>query len=240
MSADAKKREPSEVKTMFARVASRYDLINRAMCFGLDRLWRAKLVDALLKDAPRQPDCIDLACGSGDVALRILSDNPKARVKGVDFCAPMLEIARKKSESLPADIRPEFSEGDCEHLQFGDESFDCASIAFGFRNFKNRPACIAEIFRVLKPDGKFAMLEVARANGFFAASQSVFMGKVVPAVAGMLKASREDYEYLAKTTMDYPQTSEVEKMFAEAGFKNVSTRTMAFGLVAITQAQKRG
>ena len=237
--ADPDSREENSVKKMFSRVAPFYDAANRAMTFGLDVLWRRRLVRALFpRGAAGAKTGADIACGSGDVALEIAAKYPDAEIKCADFCKPMLEIAAKKFAKKRPYAKVEFVEADCENLPFGDAVFDGATISFGFRNFRNRPACLREIFRTLKPDARLCVLEVCRARGAFAAAQKIFMGKFVPLAASLCGGVRADYEYLAETTLAYPPREEIEKMFLDAGFESVSTRPMAFGLVAITAGQK--
>ncbi len=238
--ADTLEREPESVKNMFARVAKVYDPINRAMCFGMDTIWRRKLVKSL---APRQKRAqkysfIDIACGSGDVALDALKLYPQANLTCSDFCPEMLDCARAKIEKNKFLERAKFAEADCENLPFADETFDGATVSFGFRNFKNRQKCLREIFRILKPNGVFAMLEVARANRFTRPLQNIFMRGIVPLIAHLFGGDKKDYVYLGKSAMEFPPKQEIEKMFTDAGFCNVKTTSLAFGLVAITRAQK--
>ena len=131
-------------------------------------------------------------------------------------------------------------EADCQRLPFADGIFDAATISFGFRNFNDRPACLSEIARVLKAGAPLCVLEVARAEGLFEPVQKFFMCSAVPKIAKLFGGESADYEYLAKTTMYYPKRAEVEKMFSDAGFKNVKTRPMAFGMVAITSGELAG
>lgn len=237
-SADTKKRDPKEVKRMFARVAKGYDFVNHAMCFGLDILWRSRLVKILLQGRRAGGAYLDVACGSGDVAVAVAEADEKSKICGVDFCAEMLDAAKAKAAGKNLSGRIEFAEADCSSLPFADETFDGAAISFGFRNFKDRKKCLEEIFRVLKPGGKIAMLEVARANKFIAPAQKFFMWHLVPAIAKICGSDPRDYKYLAKTTLEYPSNPEVAGMFSESGFKNVAIKPQGFGLVAITHAVK--
>ncbi len=234
---DASRREPDSVKAMFTRVAPFYDFINRAMTFGLDIIWRRRLVRAL--ELPEgESKVVDIACGSGDVALEVARKYPQAKITCSDFCAPMLDIAREKfAKNFPN--RAEFIEADCSNLPFESNAFSGATVSFGFRNFKDRQACLLEISRVLKPNAKLCVLEVSKANGIFRVSQKFFMGIFVPFLASLCGGNKADYVYLAKTTLEYPSAQEVEAMFGKAGFENVSTRAMAFGLVAITSGRKK-
>ena len=239
MQTDWQKRNPQEVKKMFSRVSRVYDIVNHAMCFGLDVLWRKRLVKESLKStASKSPLILDMACGSGDVAIGIAKANQAAKILAADFCADMLKVARAKVLKAGFADRIEIAEADCRHLSFEDATFDAVTISFGFRNFENRKECLKELARVLKAGGKIAMLEVARANKIMQIPQEIFMGKFVPTIASICGGNADDYKYLAKTTLEYPRNSEIKKMFEEAGFKNVKIRVMGFGLVAITSAHK--
>ncbi len=243
---DPDARNPEDVRQMFARTSKTYDAANRAMCMGLDVIWRRRLVRALLDGAQSggSPAFLDAACGSGDVALEILKAHPGARVTGADFCAPMLEKARKKIEGADAKYpgksllgRAEFVEADCEHLPFADGAFSGATAAFGFRNFENREACLKEIRRVLKGGAMFHCLEVARTKKILSPAQYAFMKWIVPAIGAAAGGRREDYLYLGESTLRYPTQPEVEQIFRNAGFERVQTRPMMFGFVAITSAR---
>ncbi len=239
--ADPRLRKAGDVKGMFARVARLYDPVNRAMCFGLDSLWRKRLAErALALSGRRGRGAIfaDLACGSGGVSVEILSADPSTEVVCVDFCPEMLEAAKMKIKKSPYFARAKFEAADCENLPFDGGSFDGATLAFGFRNFENRQKCLREIFRVLKPGAAVAMLEVSRCAAYLRPFQRFFMCTFVPAVARVLGANPRDYAYLGKTSMDYPPKRVVESMFASAGFRCVRTESMGFGMVAITCAKK--
>ena len=237
---DHTKREPKEVEKMFSGVAKNYDKINHAMCFGLDILWRKKLAKIALKDfANTSANVIDLACGSGDVALELAKTDASAKITASDFCKEMLTIAEKKSQANGFSERIKFVSADCQNLPFADNSFDATTISFGFRNFQNRNACLCEIARILKPSGRLAILEVARANKFLEFAQKVFMSAIVPFIATLFGGEKSSYKYLANSTLAYPKQPEIEEMFAQAGFENVKTIRMGCGLVAITTGTKK-
>lgn len=229
-------RQARFVKAMFGRVSTHYDKINNAMCLGLDKSWRRKISTILAKKKLNSP-VIDIACGSGDVAIEILK-NTKANVICVDFCPEMLTIAKEKIEKLGFGKRVEFFCADCESLPFADASFSSATIAFGLRNFQNREKCLREIYRILEKNSMLVVLEVARAHTIFQPIQNFFMGKFVPNIANILGGNKKDYKYLADTTKEFPSKIELEKFFKNAKFKDIKTISLAFGFVAITIAEK--
>ena len=134
---------------MFSEIAPRYDLLNRLLSFGADLRWRRRAVDLALEEAPRR--ILDLATGTGDLALMLKERAPGAEVVGADFAPPMLAIARRKAEARGLEVR--FLEADALALPFPDGAFDAVTIAFGFRNFADYEKALRERYRVLAPGG---------------------------------------------------------------------------------------
>ncbi len=231
-----KERQTNEVCEMFSRIAPKYDKINRLMTFGLDIKWRKNLAKLIFKETKSEEKILDLACGSGDVSLALLRQNPDAKILSADICPEMLEIAKEKIFSEGFD--PNIAIADAENLQFADAEFSACCIAFGFRNFRNRKKSLEEIARVLKSGGGLYLLEVARAPKFFLPFQNFFMEKIMPNLAVLFGAKKADYVYLAQTTRDFPSQGELKILIESCGFKNLSFKYHGFGCVAITKAYK--
>ncbi len=236
---DFQKRDPEDVKKMFSKVSENYDKINRAMCFGLDILWRKKLAKLALAKTSEYPNVIDLACGSGDVCIELAKTSSSAKIIGADFCTEMLQIAERKIKKAQLSERITFKQADCQNLPFADNSFNAVTISFGFRNFQNREKCLKEIARILCSGGTLAILEVSRTNTFMEFAQKIFMCSIVPIIASILGGEKQNYQYLANTTMSYPFPNEIEKMFADSGFEEIKTHKMGCGLIAITTGIKK-
>ncbi|MBR6388791.1 MAG: ubiquinone/menaquinone biosynthesis methyltransferase [Opitutales bacterium] len=236
-SANPENRDPKDVGKMFARVAPNYDKINRAMCFGLDARWRKTLAKCAVHAAAGSP-ILDLACGSGDVALEILKKSPAQKIACADICPEMLGLARAKIEKNFPDAAARFEIADAENMPFESESFGACAISFGFRNFQNRQACLKEICRVLKSGAELLILEVARAPKCVEWAQNIFMEKFVPNIASALGGEKADYEYLAKTTRNFPRQKELHALIEACGFKIAKTKKFAFGCVALSRAIK--
>ena len=235
---DPAARKPDEVRQMFARVAPAYDKINRAMTFGLDAVWRRKLATLALRDSlPEQP-VLDLACGSGDVALEMFKLGANTCVTCSDLCPDMLELAQAKIAAAGFSDRAQFIQADACALPFPEGAFGACTISFGFRNFQDRPACLREIRRVLGRGASLYILEVSRASKIIAPVQNLFMEKFVPTCAGMLGGNKSDYAYLAKTTRSFPRPALLKKMLEDAGFSGICHRSLGFGMVALTSAKK--
>lgn len=235
-----KLRNPKQVRNMFARVAPKYDLINRAMCFGMDKYWRKCLAKNAIVIAKKiNLPILDLACGSGDVALEILKLDNSVCVVCCDLCQEMLDIAKNKIIRAGYESRVKFVCADAQNLPFDASSFSVCTISFGFRNFQNRKECLIEISRVLQDFGKILILEVARAPKIFSPIQNFFMLHCVPFIATLCGAkNKDDYKYLAKTTKEFPSQKDLILLIESSNFKNSYYKSFAFGFVALTISEK--
>jgi demethylmenaquinone methyltransferase / 2-methoxy-6-polyprenyl-1,4-benzoquinol methylase len=218
-----------EIQTMFCRVAGRYDFLNHLLSGGADYGWRRALVKAVRAQNPSA--LLDLATGSGDV-LRAMQRAGMARTYlGMDFCVPMLQVAREKG------LRPLVA-GDGLRLPLKDESFDAVTIAFGFRNLVDRPAGLREIGRVLRPGGSVYILEFSQPWLLVQPFYFFYLRHVLPQLAQLLGSDREDYVYLADSIRAFPSQHKLGELMREAGFKEVSWRNLSGGLVALHQGRR--
>ncbi len=182
--------QTDEIRRLFTRIAGRYDLLNRALTFGLDLSWRRRAL-ALL-EAPTR--VLDLATGTGDLALGLARRFPRARVTGLDLTPAMLAIARRRIARAGCAARVAFMEGDATRLPFADAAFDTVTCAFGFRNFPDPAAALAETARVLVPGGTLLVLEFFRLESPFCAwATAGWLRLVAPLLA---RGTRADYAYL--------------------------------------------
>jgi demethylmenaquinone methyltransferase/2-methoxy-6-polyprenyl-1,4-benzoquinol methylase len=220
------------VREMFAGIAGRYDLLNHLLSGNTDKRWR-RLVARRLKPALsiEGARALDVACGTGDLALA-LAEATKARIIGTDFCRPMLEIAAGKAQTNVTEIP--FVEGDALNLPFAGEAFDAVTIAFGLRNLSSVEAGLKELWRVLKPGGRAAILEFSRpiVPGFRALFQFYFT-RVLPRVGGMISGSRGAYEYLPNSVSRFPDQKRLAALMREAGFVEVEYQNLTGGIAAL-------
>ncbi|MCZ6805536.1 MAG: class I SAM-dependent methyltransferase, partial [Deltaproteobacteria bacterium] len=187
---------------MFDQIASRYDLLNRLMSMGIDKSWRRKTVAAM--ELPPNARVLDLATGTGDLALMIIRLHPDAHVVGSDPSRRMLEVGIEKVKRVGLADRVELQEGDAQALPFADDSFDGCCIAFGIRNVPDRSAALAEMARVTKPGGRVAILELSEPRvGLLSPLARFHVRQVVPRLGGMLSGSRE-YRYLQQSIAAFP------------------------------------
>jgi ubiquinone/menaquinone biosynthesis methyltransferases len=222
----------AQVRAMFSGIAGRYDFLNHLLSANIDKRWRRlvarKLEVSLEKEGAR---ALDIACGTGDLSLA-LAEGTKAQIIGTDFCRPMLEIAARKSVSSGARIP--FIEGDALSLPFADESFDAVTIAFGLRNLSSVEGGLKELFRVLKPDGRAAILEFSSpvVPGFRGLFRFYFT-RVLPHIGGMLSGSRSAYEYLPDSVSRFPDQKRLAEMMQSAGFEEVEYKNLTGGIAAL-------
>ncbi len=219
------------VREMFARIAPRYDAANQVISAGLDEGWRRRTI-ALLQP-PRDGLIVDLCCGTGDIVFHLLRTDPTLRVTGVDFCEPMLTVARARA---PREARgaAEFVEGDVMELPFADNSFDGATMGFAMRNVVDIDATLREIRRVLKPGARFVNLDMSKApNRAWKACFDLYFYGIVPLVGGLVSGSRQAYTYLPHSLTHHPNAEALRGRFVAAGFQNTGFMRLMGGAVAI-------
>jgi demethylmenaquinone methyltransferase/2-methoxy-6-polyprenyl-1,4-benzoquinol methylase len=218
---------------MFGRIARRYDLANRVLSLGIDIHWRERLVEAVRQGGPKR--VLDLATGSGDVALALRKGLPEAvSIVGMDFCEPMLVEARAKLARLPGALSGvEFRQGDALDLPLPDQGLDAVTIAFGLRNMADRARCLGEIRRVLRPGGHLYVLEFSQPQPWLRSLYNFHLRHVAPSIAALLTGDRSAYEYLATSIGAFPGLEGLSREIEAAGFSRVSGRAMTFGIVAL-------
>lgn len=225
--------ERDKVREMFSDIAPTYDRLNRLLSFGVDRLWRRAAIRALLDGlpAPESARVLDLATGTGDVALGIrrrMSEFPGARVMGADIAFPMLVLARRKSKASLA-----FLQADALRLPFADASFDGLTIAFGLRNLEDRRKGLAEMARILRPGGRLVVLEFGRPRGWFGLVYHVYFRYVLPFCGRLISGHPTAYEYLPSTVYQFPDPESLSAMMRESGFGRVASRPLTGGIVQL-------
>ena len=213
-----------DVRGMFDRIAPVYDAMNRTMTAGLDRRWRRITAESVVRPGDR---VLDACCGTGDLA--IADARAGGKVTGLDFSEPMLERARRKAPEL------EWLRGDVLQLPFEDGVFDAATVGFGVRNVADLDHALSELRRVLRPDGRVAILEITRPGGVLGPFYRVWFDRVVP-LLGRLLPGGSAYTYLPASVKRFPGPDELAERIAAAGFREVRIRLFAGGIVALHTA----
>lgn len=234
----SEKTKKEQVAEMFDRIAPRYDLTNRVLSGRTDVAWRKKAIGMLKKYRPQQ--VLDIATGTGDMALRAYKMLEPQQVTGVDISAQMLEVGRQKIAKEGLSNRITLELGDSENLQFPDNRFDAAMAAFGVRNFENLEKGLSEMYRVLKPGGQLLIIEFSRPKpGLFKGLYQLYMNVVAPQIAGLLKQNKEAYQYLNKSAQAFPERKDFTDILGKVGFSNARYKALTLGICCIYTAEKR-
>jgi len=223
-------------REIFSEVAPKYEFLNAVMTGGMDKRWRTSMLDVCDSALGRRPEAaLDLATGTGDVARMMSERWTNARIYGSDPTPAMLEVARAKAaeaEAPRAHKRIVWHGGVAEQIDADSRSLDVITIAFGFRNVPEaaRQRAVEEAFRVLKPGGVFAILELGLPRG--KALRPVYqflLRQGMPRFAGLF-APRAPYDYLAQSVVAFPPPEQVKKMLAKAGFLAFAPRPLSLGM----------
>ena len=229
--------EGEKINQMFSEVAERYDVANHVLSGGIDFMWRRRLAKLVKACNPKQ--LADLATGSGDVAFTLRDAlGPQVAIAGTDFCQPMLDVAIQKQKRSPnyADIT--FTQADCLQLPFEDNSLDVITIAFGVRNFEDRPKGLGEMHRVLKPGGSAFVLEFSQPYTWFRPFYYIYLKCILPTIASWTTKKKDAYKYLAGSIEEFPNRKNFAQELKAVGFNNVKAYALSLGIVAIHQAVK--
>lgn len=214
---------------MFDAIAARYDRVNRVLSMGLDRRWRRQTVEALAPAQPRR--VLDVATGTGDLAIAAARRFPQAEVTGLDPSEGMISVGVDKLGSLSTRVHLEV--GDAQAMPYADGSFDAACMAFGIRNVPDRPRALRELRRVLRTGGRVAILELSEPRrGWLAALARLWIRRAVPRIGAWLSGDRE-YRYLQESIAAFPPPESFAAMMAEAGFQDVQVRPLTFGVCCL-------
>ena len=222
---------PAGSGAMFDRIAHRYDLLNRVLSLGIDQRWRRRTARALaLDDAPGPPRVLDLATGTGDLALLIAKRHRASRVVGLDPAGRMLERARVKARAAGLADRVELLTGDAETLPFPDDSFDGVTIAFGIRNVPDRARALREMRRVTRPGGRVAVLELSEPEGGVLGRAARFHVHTMVPWIGALLSGESEYRYLQRSIAAFPPAPEFAAMMRDAGLDVLRVDRLTFGV----------
>jgi len=223
-------QDPEFVKQAFTDIADRYVVTNHVLSGGIDILWRKKVAKQVAALKPER--VLDLATGSGDLAMEILKKAPDTHVTGGDFCEPMLDVARRRGLK-------DLVVADGMDLPFEDESYDVITIGFGLRNMADWPLGIREMARVLKPGGTLMVLDFSLPKGSLRRKgYRVYLHSVMPRVAGIMTGKGEAYSYLAGSIEQFPSGEEMCDLLCANGFSRASSRELTFGIASIYTAVK--
>jgi len=248
-------RKAIYVQDLFRHIAQRYDLMNKLMTFGRDRAWRRYTVARLELDSLAGNTCqdgprlvLDVATGTGDLALEVLREQPDARVVGLDFVPDMMVLAQQKASALlqrgsePGEPNPRVRDahalalvaGDALQIPFPDKTFDAVVTGFALRNVIDIPAAFAEMARVTRSGGRVACLEIAKPRTpLFRQLFALYFYRLVPIIGGWITGQRSAYTYLPHSLTAFLTPDEIEEVMHRTGWSDVSHRRLMMGTVAV-------
>jgi demethylmenaquinone methyltransferase/2-methoxy-6-polyprenyl-1,4-benzoquinol methylase len=219
------------VRAMFARIAPRYDLMNRLMTGGRDQAWRRAA--ARLAAPPPGSLALDLATGTGDLARALLAEPAVRGVVGVDVVEGMVRLARAKFAAR-GERRVRLVVGDALALPFADRSFGCVASAFLLRNLADLGGGLREMVRVTAPGGSVLALEItAPTLPGWRQLFRLYFHRVVPAIGALVARSRDAYTYLPRSVDRFVTPDELARLMSAAGLRDVRVRRVGLGTVTI-------
>ncbi len=232
---DGERAKTEQVREMFDSIAPAYDWMNRAMTFGVDRNWRRLMVERIAALHPGH--ILDIATGTGDLAISLAKRIPAAKVQGIDLSEGMIAIGRRKVSEAGLADRVTLTCGDSLALPLPDASVDVVTVAFGVRNFEHLDRGYAEMFRVLRPGGRLYVLELSTpVNPIVKPFYRLYTRCLIPVVGRMVSKDNRAYSYLPESIAAVPQGNDMLRLISEAGFSAPSFRRMTFGVCTLYQA----
>ncbi|HLT51972.1 MAG TPA: bifunctional demethylmenaquinone methyltransferase/2-methoxy-6-polyprenyl-1,4-benzoquinol methylase UbiE [Arenibacter sp.] len=225
-----------QVTKMFDTISGNYDGMNRIISFGIDIKWRKRLVAIVGKKNPK--NILDIATGTGDLAINLVKTGAE-EIIGLDISSGMLEVGRRKVAEKHMQDKVKMMVGDSEDLPFGTNSFDAITVAFGVRNFENLEKGLSEIYRVLKPNGTFAVLETSIPEKTpYRQGYMLYSKYILPALGKLLSKDRSAYTYLSESAAIFPHGSRFNNILEKIGFIGIENRPQTFGAASIYIATK--
>lgn len=236
-----KKQDPEGIKALFGSIAPQYDKTNAAMSLFLHKFWNSQLIKLCFADKSPGP-YLDLCCGTGAIALAYLSKQKQAReVSLVDFCPQMLKTAKDRSlkAKFPVSHTLDFIEADAQALPFDNAQFDFITMAYGIRNIESPLKALEETYRVLKPAGRLAILELTRPqNPVFKKAHQLYLLHVLPIIGKLFTSNQQAYEYLSQSIHQFISPQAIKHLLLEIGFKKTKSIPLTFGVANIILAEK--
>ena len=221
---------------MFDDISPHYDFLNHFLSFGIDIHWRKKFIQKL--DIHDGDTVLDVACGTGDVGFEILKKY-SVSITGIDLSPKMIELAQGKARQKKLD-NITFIEGDAENLPLDDNSVDCLTISYGFRNISNYKQALGEFLRVLKPGGKLGILEFSKPKSkFIGIIFKLYFHQILPWIASFFSRS-DAYRYLPESVDFFPSRHDICRKIIYSGFQRAEIHDLTFGISTVFLGIKDG
>ncbi len=234
---DSEASKKQQVEEMFDNISGNYDGLNRVISLGTDINWRKKVVKLIAEKSPKS--ILDIATGTGDLAIQFAEKIPAENIVGLDLSEGMLSMARKKTKGTALDNKVTFVKGDSEALPFEDNSFEAITVSFGIRNFENLEKGLSEILRVLTPGGRFVILETSVPVKFpWKQGYNIYSKGVLPVIGKLFSKDKVAYQYLSESASVFPFGEELNNILRKIGFIAIENKPQTFGVATIYIASK--
>lgn len=225
-----------QVTKMFDAISNEYDGLNRVISFGIDIKWRKKVVQIVANSQPII--VLDIATGTGDMAINLAQTNAD-KIIGLDISEGMLNVGKQKVLKKGLQNRIEMVVGDSENLPFENNTFDAITVGFGVRNFETLEKGLSEIYRVLKPNGVFVILETSVPTKIpFKQGYNIYSKHILPVIGKLFSKDRSAYKYLSDSASVFPYGEALNNILKEIGFINVINKPQTFGVATIYTSSK--
>jgi demethylmenaquinone methyltransferase/2-methoxy-6-polyprenyl-1,4-benzoquinol methylase len=232
-----KESKKEQVGRMFDAIAGRYDFMNRFLSIGIDVGWRKKAIAVFGKDSLQH--LLDVATGTGDMALLAAKRLRPQRITGIDISGKMLEIGRQKVAAQGLSDRIELVTGDSEQIHFADGTFDGVMVAFGVRNFESLEQGLREILRVMKPGARLVVLEFSKPKlPVIKQFYGLYMGTVAPQLAHLFRQDKKAYQYLNDSAKAFPDRERFVAILNSTGYADVDFKPLSLGICCLYTARK--
>jgi demethylmenaquinone methyltransferase / 2-methoxy-6-polyprenyl-1,4-benzoquinol methylase len=229
---DKKQDKKSQIRAMFNSIARRYDFLNHFLSFGIDILWRKKLIRQLKAYKPTH--ILDVATGTADLALMAVQKIPHIRVTGIDLSEGMIDVGNQKLNDRSLNDQIKLQVADSEALPFSDQSFDAAMVAFGVRNFENLEKGLSEILRVLQSERPLFILEFSSPKRFpMKQLYRFYSNTFLPFVGRIVSKDPKAYSYLPESITEFPHGSEFLRIMNRVGYRDCNFKELSFGIATI-------
>ena len=216
---------------MFNNISKRYDFLNHFLSLGIDKIWRKKAIRKLKAVAPER--ILDIATGTGDFAIAALKLKPK-EVVGVDISSGMLDVGKEKMKKKGVDHIVTMQLGDSEDLPFDDNYFDALTVGFGVRNYEHLEVGLADMLRVLRPEGMAVILEFSKPKRFPVKQFFGFYSKyLIPFFGKTISKDSRAYTYLPESVAAFPEGQDFTDIMTKVGYKNVEAKLVSGGIATI-------
>ncbi len=230
---DSREDKKQKIGPMFDKIAFRYDFLNHFLSFGTDRIWRRKAIRLISESAAANPEILDVATGTADLAIESLRIDPK-HVTGIDISKGMLELGKIKIAEGSFREKITLMEGNSEMIPFADDYFDVAMVAFGVRNFSDPLKGLSEMRRVIRPGGQVLVLEFSKPQRFpLKQLYYLYFRYILPVIGRIFSGDREAYRYLYDSVMQFPDNEKFTEMMNRAGLIMVKQMKLTGGIASI-------